>query len=464
MIALREPSVLGLPKPSIAGESNFSSVTVDRGLRYGVFMQKQPITILGQTNYRNVRRTFGIRPEDRRRHTYIVGKTGMGKSTLLLNCIVQDVRNGNGVAVIDPHGDLVERVLDYIPSWRVNETIYFDPADTEYPIGFNVLANTDPKQRHFVASGVVQVFKKIWSDSWGPRLEYVLRNAILALLEKPGNTLLGVPRLLTDDRYRAKVVAGIKDPVVARFWKLEYEQYPKVFRAETISPIQNKVGQFLANPLSRNILGQTKMKLDLRNVLDSRKILLVNLAKGKIGEDNSALLGALMVTHLYLAALRRAEVSEDRRSDFYLYIDELQSFVTEDFPSILSEARKYRLNIAGMANQFIAQLPSQLASAILGNVGTLIAFTCGSEDAELLAREFYPVFNSNDLLGLPMYNTYMKLSINGSTREPFSAETLPPYTTDIRTHRRKIVGQSRMRYGGDRTDVERKISQWIGNG
>ena len=424
-------------------------------------MQQNQLTVLGQTNYRNVRRRFGIKPEDRRRHTYIVGKTGMGKTTLLLNCIVQDIRHGHGVAVIDPHGDLVERALDYVPARRINETIYFNPADTEYPIGFNVLACSDQKQKHLVASGLVQVFKKIWTDSWGPRLEYVLRNAFLALLEQPGSTLLGVPRMLVENRYRAKILAGVRDPVIRHFWTMEFEQYPKVFRTETISPIQNKVGQFLANPLTRNILGQTKTKFDLLDVLDSGKILLVNLSKGKVGEDNSALLGALTVTQLYLAALRRSRVPEASRRDFYLYIDELQSFVTEDFASILSEARKYRLNIAGMANQFLSQLPDTLASAILGNVGTLIAFTTGSEDAKALAQEFYPVFSPMHLQSLPKHNVYVKLSIDGSTSDPFSAETLAPYTTDSVSHREKIIGQSRERYGSKRVTAEEKIVRWM---
>lgn len=424
-------------------------------------MANERIIILGQTNYRNVRRKFGIKPEDRRRHTYIVGKTGMGKSTLLLNCIVQDIRNGNGVAVLDPHGDLVERVLDYIPSRRINETIYFNPADTDYPIAFNPLYHTDRTQKHLVASGLVQVFKKIWVDSWGPRLEYVLRNAILALLDGTGYSLLAVTRMLVDDRFRARVVSGIKDPVVRHFWIKEFEEYPKVFRTETISPIQNKVGQFLSNPLVRNIVGQTKTKFDLSKVIDCGGILLLNLSKGRIGEDNSSLLGSLMVTQIYLAALRRAKKPEDNRKDFYLYIDELQSFVTEDFPSILSEARKYRLNIAGMANQFISQLPENMASAILGNVGTLIAFTVGSEDAEILEREFHPEFNADHLQNLPKHNVYLKLSINGSTSPPFSAETIPPIEQSAMSAEGKIIEQSRQRYCVEQSVIESRIERWL---
>ena len=428
---------------------------------YSASMQKDRLTILGQTNYRNVRRRFGIMPEDRRRHTYIVGKTGMGKSTLLLNMIVQDIRHGNGVALLDPHGDLAEKILDYIPARRINETIYFNPADTDFPIAFNPLYYTDSKQKHLVASGLVQVFKKIWSDSWGPRLEYVLRNAILALLERPGHTLLAVTRILVDDIFRSRIVKGIKDPVVRHFWNAEFEGYPKVFRTETISPIQNKVGQFLSNPLVRNIVGQVKTKFDLSKVMNESGILILNLSKGQIGEDNSSLLGSLMVTQLYLAALRRAKQPEETRKDFYLYIDELQSFVTEDFPSILSEARKYRLNMAGMANQFISQLSSHFASSILGNVGTLIAFASGSEDAEILAREFHPIFSEDDLQNLPKYQVYLKLSISGSTSVPFSAETLLPILMNRMSGKEKIISQSRERYCANEKKIMKNIEKWL---
>jgi hypothetical protein len=407
------------------------------------------------------RQRFGIKKADRRRHTYIVGKTGTGKSTLLLNSLVQDIWSGNGVALLDPHGDLAERLLDYIPQRRINETIYFNPADTEYPIAFNPLSHSDPSQQHLVASGLVQVFKKIWADSWGPRLEYVLRNTLLALLERPGHSLLAVTRMLNDDLFRSQVVKGIKDPVVRHFWEMEFEGYPKVFRTETISPIQNKVGQFLSNPLIRNIVGQTNTRFDLLDVMDNGRILIMNLSKGKIGEDNSSLLGSLMVTQLYIAALRRAHQPEEKRRDFYLYIDELQSFVTEDFPSILSEARKYRLNIAGMANQFISQLPDYMASAILGNVGTLIAFATGSEDAELLAKEFNPEFRSDDLIALPSYNVYMKLSIDGSTSKAFSAESLPPIANHAPSARSRIIQQSRQRFSKPKVVVEDKIVRWL---
>lgn len=419
------------------------------------------LIILGETNFRNERRRFGIRKEDRRRPLYIIGKTGMGKSTLLLNMIVQDIRLGNGVAVFDPHGDLAERILDYIPSRRINETIYFNPADTEYPIAFNPLHNPNNVPKHLVASGIVQVFKKIWIDSWGPRLEYILRNAILALLEQPGNTLLAVPRLLIDDRFRNKIIRQVKDPIIRNFWTVEYEQYPKVFKTETISPIQNKVGQFLSTSMMRNILGQTKTKFDLLDIMDSGKILLLNLAKGKIGEDNSSLLGSLMLSQLWLAAQRRASVPEYERRDFYLYIDELQSFATDEFPTILAEARKYRLNIAGMANQFISQLPENLASAILGNVGTLISFCLGSDDAETIDREFYPVFIEENLQNLPAYHAYLKLSIDGTTSEPFSAKTISIQKHQNESSVKKILEQTRQRYCMERFQIEDRIRKWL---
>ncbi len=419
------------------------------------------LLILGETNYRNIRKRFGILKEDRRRHMYIVGKTGMGKSTLLLNCIVQDIQRGNGLAVLDPHGDLVEKVLDYIPPRRINDTIYFNPADTEYPIAFNPLYHRDPSQRHLVASGLIQVFKKIWADSWGPRLEYVLRNAILALLENPGNTLLGIPRLLTEDRFRQNIIRGVKDPVVRHFWEVEFERYPKVFRTETISPIQNKVGQFLSTPIIRNIVGQTKTKFDLSDVLDSGKILLLNLSKGKIGEANSSLLGALMITQIYLVAVKRAAIPEEMRRDFHLYIDELQSFATDEFASILSEARKYRLCVIA-ANQFVSQLPKSLSSALLGNVGTLIVFAVGSEDAQTLEQELQPVFQSADLIELPKYTCYLKLSIKGSTSAPFSAVSSVSPGRSFSSRHDRVRYQTRSHYCTLGEIVCSRVSHWMG--
>ncbi len=383
----------------------------------------------------------------------------MGKSTLLENMIVSDIRAGNGLAVIDPHGDLVEKVLDFIPQSRIEDVIYFNPADTGHPIAFNVLEAVSAVHRPLVASGLVSVFKKIWADSWGPRLEYVLRNAILALLECPGNTLLSLPRLLTDEFFREKIICNITDPVVKSFWETEYERYPKVFRTETISPIQNKVGQFLSSFLVRNILGQPINKFDLREVLDSNQILLVNLSKGKIGEDNSSLLGALLITTIFLAALSRADVPEKKRSFFALYVDEFQDFATESFANILSESRKYNLGIA-ISNQFLEQLDEKVRSAVFGNVGTIITFRVGSEDVPILAQEFFPTFDEKDLISLPKYHIYLKLSVDGVSSEPFSAVTLPPPNRKANL-KEKVVEFSRKKYCTPKETVEKQINEWI---
>lgn len=416
---------------------------------------KNHITFFAQTNYRNIRKRFGIKQEDRRRHIYIIGKTGVGKSTLLQNMIVSDIRSGNGLAVIDPHGDLVESILDYIPLCRIKDVIYFNPSDTDYPIAFNVLESVSPVHRPLVASGLISVFKKIWFDSWGPRLEYVLRNGILALLEKEESTLLDLPRLLIDENFRQEVITKITDPVVKTFWESEYEKYPKVFRTETISPIQNKVGQYLSSFLIRNIVGQKENKFDLQDVLDTGKILLVNLSKGRIGEDNSRLLGAMLITKLYLANLSRVNIPEPQRKFFALYVDEFQDFATEGFANILSESRKYNLGLT-ITNQYVSQLDEKVKSAVFGNVGTLIAFEVGAEDAELLAKEFYPIFDEKDLISLPKHQIYLKLLINGTASEPFSATTLPPPNRKS-YHREEIIEHSRNRYCTPRRIVEEQM-------
>ena len=295
------------------------------------------ITLFAKTNYRNELKRFGIRTDDRRRHMYLIGKTGMGKSTVLENMIVDDIRAGYGVAVVDPHGDLAEKVIEYIPNYRIKDVIYFNPSDINYPIAFNVVEQVDEHLQHLVASGLIGVFQKLWADSWGPRLEYILRNAILAILDFPGSTLLGVVRMLSDKNYRKRVVANIKDPVVKAFWEKEFSGYADKFASEAVSPIQNKVGQFLSSSLMRNIIGQSESAIDIRDIMDSGKILIMNLAKGRIGEDNSALLGAMMITKIQLAAMSRGDQPEKERRDFYLYIDEFQNFSTDSFANILSE-------------------------------------------------------------------------------------------------------------------------------
>jgi len=416
------------------------------------------ITILAETDFRNQRRRFGIKRDDRRRHIYVIGKTGMGKSVFLENMAYSDIVNGHGICFIDPHGDTAEKLLKCIPSWRINDTIYFNPADLDYPIAFNVLEKVDPKHRHLVASGLVGVFKKIWADTWGPRLEYLLRNTILALLDYPDSTLLGVNRMLVDKEYRKKVVAKIKDPVVKSFWVNEFTKYHQSFMVEAISPIQNKVGQFLSTALIRNIVGQVKSTINLRKVMDEKKILILNLSKGRIGEDASSLLGAMMVTKIQLAAMSRVDVLEEEREDFYLYVDEFQNFATESFANILSEARKYRLNLI-IAHQYIKQLEEKVWHAVQGNVGTLIVFRVGAADAEELVKEFTPRFTAEDFVNIPKYHIYLKLMIDGVASEPFSAVTLPPIAK-LENQQEKIIKVTRERYAQSREIVEEKISRW----
>ena len=424
-------------------------------------MNNEEITIFAETDFRNQKRRFGIKEDDRRRHVYVIGKTGTGKTTLLENMAIQDIQRGKGVGIVDPHGEFAEKMLDFVPPHRVNDVIYFNPADLDWPIAFNVMEKVDPEHRHLVASGLVGVFKKLWADTWGPRLEYVLRNAIMALLEYPGSTLLGIMRMLVDKIYRQKVVEKIQDPVVKSFWVDEFSKYRGNFEVEAIAPIQNKVGQFLTNPLIRNIVGQTKSSIDIRTAMDEGKIFIMNLSKGKVGEDTSALLGAMLITKLQLAAMARVDVPEEERKDFYLYIDEFQNFSTESFANILSEARKYRLDLI-LAHQYITQVPEEVRDAVFGNVGTMITFRVGAADAEFLEKEFEPEFNVNDLVGLGFAQIYLKLMINGFSSRPFSATTLPPVIKPEVSQKEKIIRLSRERYGQPRQEVEEKIARWSG--
>ncbi len=426
-------------------------------------MDNKEITIFGETTFRSQARRFGIKPDDRRRHMYLIGKTGMGKSTILENMIVEDIRAGKGVAVVDPHGDLAEKIIKFIPSSRVNDVIYFNPADIEYPIAFNVVEQVEPHLRHLVASGLIGVFQKLWADSWGPRLEYILRNAILAILDYPGATLLAVTRMFSDKVFRKKVIDKIQDPVVKSFWVNEFAGYADKFAAEAVSPIQNKVGQFLSSSLIRNIVGQVKSTLNVREIMDEGKILILNLSKGRIGEDNSSLLGAMMITKIQLAAMSRVDILEHERKDLYLYVDEFQNFATDSFANILSEARKYRLNLI-MAHQYIEQLGEKVKPAVFGNVGTLIVFRIGAADAEELEPEFSPVFTKEDLVNLPKFEFYIKLMIDGITSDPFSARGLPPLTKEEETENvEKVIAVSRERYAKKREVVEDKISRWHKN-
>lgn len=420
----------------------------------------QPITVMGEANYRNRLRRFGIKKDDRRRHMYVIGKTGMGKSVLLENMTISDIHAGNGLCFIDPHGDAAEDILNYIPPHRINDVVYFNPADLDFPIAFNIFETVDPRYKHLVASGLVAVFKKMWADSWGPRLEYILRNAILALLDFPSSTLLGVPRMLVDKQYRKKVVAKITDPVVKSFWVGEFENYNDRFMVEAISPIQNKVGQFLSSSVVRNILGQVKSTINLNEIMDTGKILILNLSKGKLGEDNSALIGAMMITKIQLAAMQRAAIPEEQRRDFYLYVDEFQNFATEAFATVLSEARKYRLNLI-IAHQYIEQMQEEVAAAVFGNVGTMVCFRIGAQDGEIFEKEFEPIFMAHDLVNLPKYNMYLKLMVDGIATPGFSANTLPIVYERYNTAD-KVIQVSRERYAAPRLKVEEQIMRWSG--
>jgi CxxC-x17-CxxC domain-containing protein len=422
----------------------------------------EDINFFAETTFRNLRKRFGIKPDDRRRHVYVVGKTGMGKTAILENMAVQDIQKGHGIGFVDPHGEAAEELLDFVSSDRINDVVYFNPADINYPISFNIMEKVSPSFRHLVAGGLMGVFKKIWPDVWSARMEYILNNCILALLEYPGATLLGVNRMLANPDFRKKVVDKITDPVVKSFWTQEFARYNQRYEIEATAAIQNKIGQFISTPLIRNIIGQVKSSIDMRKVMDEKKILIVNLSKGKIGEDASRLLGALLITKLQLAAMQRVNIPEDERKDFYLYVDEFQNFATESFVNILSEARKYRLCLI-LGHQYIAQMEESVRDAVFGNVGTLISFRVGAEDAEFLEKEFIPELAAGDLVNLAKYNIYLKLMVDGLSGRPFSAQTLPPFQKSENSNRDKIIKVSRERYGISREIVEEKISRWAEN-
>jgi len=424
------------------------------------------INFFGITNFRNTQRRFGIKVDDRRRHFYVVGKTGMGKTEMLKNMAVQDIQGNNGIGFVDPHGEAAEELLQFIPTERVQDVIYFNPADTDYPIAFNVMEDVNPEHRHLVASGLMSVFKKVWPDVWSARMEYILNNTVLALLEYPGSTLLGINRMLVDVDYRTKVVDKLTDPVVKAFWVQEYARYTQRYEIEATAAIQNKVGQFVSNPLIRNIVGQTRSSFDMREVMDKKKILILNLSKGRIGEDNSRLLGAMLITKIQLAAMSRVSIPESQRQDFFLYIDEFQNFASDSFVSILSEARKYRLSLI-LSHQYIAQLDeneSRVRGAVFGNVGTLVSFRVGAEDAEFLEKEFSPEFLALDFVNLGKYSIYVKLMIDGVTGKPFSATTLPPPASPFasleESNQDRIIRWTREQYATPRRQVEDSIAKW----
>jgi CxxC-x17-CxxC domain-containing protein len=424
------------------------------------------VTYLGLTTFRDKNQLFGIKRKDRRQHVYILGKSGTGKSVLMFNMIIQNIQNGEGVCVVDPHGELVEGVLSAIPPHRMKDVIYFNPADTDYHIGFNVLELIDPQYKHLVASGLMGIFTKIWANAWSARMEYILNNTILALLDTPGTTLLGIPRMLVDKDYRQKIISNLKDPVIKAFWVHEYEAWQDKFRNEAIAPIQNKVGQFLSTSIIRNVVGQSKSTINIFDIMNEGKIFLVNVSKGRIGEDNSSLLGGMIITKIQLAAMERVRIPEETRKDFYLYVDEFQNFVTDAFAGILSEARKYRLNLT-VAHQYTAQLISDKSSAVrdavFGNVGTMIVFRVGSDDADFLEKEFDPEFTPGDIVNLPNYKVYLKLMIDGVTSRPFSAKTLPQMVkSGDKKIEEEVIKSSRELYCKPKDVVEKEINDWSG--
>jgi len=418
------------------------------------------LTVLGKTDFRNHVEEFGIKLDDRKRHIYIIGKSGAGKSTLLENMIIDDVFEDRGVIVVDPHGELADKVVDAVPEHRIKDVILFDPSDVDFPIAFNVLDISSPDQRGNIASGFVGALKKIFGNSWGPRLEYILRNATLALLETENPTMLGIPRILTDPGFRNWVIPQITDPVVLDFWKNEWAAKEQKQQVEEMGSILNKVGQFLSSSLIRNIVGQPKSAFDIRQIMDEQKILIVNLSKGKIGEDNSALLGTMMITRVQLAAMSRADTSFDKRPDCFLYVDEFQNFATDSFATILSEARKYNLGLT-IAHQYIEQMADEVREAVFGNVGSIICFRVGSKDAEALAREFAPVFGPDDMVNLQMARVYIKLLVDGVASQAFSAMTLPPKVLE-ESYRDRVVMFTRQHYAKPREAVVDIIDETAG--
>lgn len=401
----------------------------------------------------------GLSVEDARHHCYVIGKTGSGKSTLLRNMILQHIALGHGVAVIDPHGDLAESLLDHIPPWRADDLCYFNPGDVEHPASFNVLANVSPDDRNLVASGIVGAFKNIFPDSWGPRMEFIFHHAVAALAECPNATLLGVNRMLTDDAYRHWVVRQVTDPFVRDFWEVEFESYDARFRREAISPIQNKIGQLLQSPAIRNILGQVRSRISIPFIMDNQRLFIANLSKGKLGHDKTALLGSLLVSQFQFAAMARTNQPEEKRRDFFLFVDEFQNFVTEAFGSVLSEARKYRLCLT-LAHQFTDQLTPSLRQAVFGNVGTLVSFRVGYLDAHALHHEFGEGFAPQQFVELQRFEAFIRLHQGGQTQPAFRAISAPPLSLG-KGRRDKFIARSRERFTASRGEVEAKLKRWL---
>ncbi len=420
------------------------------------------VSFVGQTNYRNDKKIFGLKRIDRRRHLYVIGKTGSGKSKLLELLLISDIKDGHGCCIIDPHGDLALEILKYVPKERIDDVIYIDPTDRNFPIGFNPLEPVeDYESRQHLSTFFIAIFKKLFAATWNSRMEHLIRYVTLALLETPDSNILGIPRMLSDVAYRQRVIKQIQDPVVKAFWTNEFSASDGQFSSEAVVPILNKVGQFISNPIVRNIVGQRKNVLHFDEFMNEGKIVIINLSKGKLGDENTALLGSMFITKIQQAALARAKVSEDQRRDFYFYVDEFQNFATDAFSSILSEARKYHLNLT-IAHQYMGQLPPDVRATAFGNVGTMITFAVGGDDAAYLSKEFSPTFSADDMINLNTREMYVKMSIDGKITPPFSAYSLNvPETSNDYTQ--QIIDASRKKYAQNKTKVENDIARWAEN-
>ncbi|KKR45326.1 MAG: hypothetical protein A3G47_02275 [Candidatus Zambryskibacteria bacterium RIFCSPLOWO2_12_FULL_39_45] len=430
-------------------------------------MDPNHITYFGETDARNKKIKFGIKAKDRLKHVYVIGKTGMGKSTILENMAIQDIQNGNSIAFVDPHGGTAEKLLEYVPEHRIKDVVYFAPFDIDYPISFNVMEDIGAEKRHLVVSGLMSAFMKLFGEeSFSDRMEYILQNTILALLEYPGATMLGINKMLVDKEYRNKVIANISDPSVKTYWTKEYAGYTERFAAEAIPAIQNKIGQFTSNPLIRNIIGQEKSSFDFRDIMDKGKIMIINLSKGRVGESNANLIGSMLITKIYLAAMSRADNNEQELAklpNFYLYVDEFQSFANKSFADILSEARKYKLNLT-IAHQYIEQMEEEVRDAVFGNVGTMVTFRVGAFDAEVLEKEFAPTFEAADLVNLGIYQIYLKLMIDGVSSQPFSAKGMAPIARPEINFKEAVIKSSREQFAKPRSLVEKSIIDWHDDG
>lgn len=419
---------------------------------------EEDVSKFGVTNYHNNFEVFGLKRADRRRHLYVVGKSGSGKSKLLELLIKEDLESGKGVGVLDPHGDLVDNVMEFVPKDRIKDVVYFDPADIDFPISFNPMENVDEAYKMQVTIGFIQIFKKLFGDNWSDRLEHVLRYTVLALLDSENTTVLSILKMLTDKNYRQTIVLRIKDNVVKNFWVSEFAGWSEKFDAEAITPLLNKVGQFVSTNMIRNIIGQPVNKFNIRDVMDNKKILFMKVSKGLLGEENSGLLGSMIITKIYQAAMSRADMKEEDRHDFYLYVDEFQNFATDTFAEILSEARKYRLNLT-IAHQYMGQVTDVIKKTVFGNVGSIISFRVGADDANLLAEEYNPIFKERDIINLGVREFYIKMSVNGEIREAFSGRTLDvPKMKE--TYVKDIIAQSRQNYCNPRAEVEEMLSKW----